>query len=201
LADFRNPVSLITKNALISRDIDVFQELAKYNCVSTCLSVTTLDDELGRTLEPRTSAPRARLKAIEELAKAGIPVSVNVAPIIPGLTDHELPNILKAAKEAGAQSAGYTLVRLPSTVLPVFDEWLTQHKPERREKILSHIRSIREGKLNDPNFGTRMHGKGAFAENVRQMFRVYKKRYGYTDSRGNLTTEHFRKVTNQLELF
>jgi len=132
LAEFRNPVSLITKNALITRDIDVFQELAKYDCVSTCLSVTTLNEELGRKLEPRTSAPRARLKAIEKLAKAGIPVAVNVAPVIPGLTDHEMPAILKAAHEAGASSAGFTPVRLPSTVQPVFVEWLEQHFPERK---------------------------------------------------------------------
>lgn len=200
-AEFRNPVSLISKNALIVRDIDVFKELAKYNCVSTCLSVTTLDEELGRGLEPRTSAPRARLKAIEELAKAGVPVAVNVAPVIPGLTDHELPAILKAAREAGATSAGFTPLRLPGTVKPVFLQWLEQHRPERKEKVLSHIRSLRGGSLNDAKFGSRMRGEGPIAENIRQMFKVYSKRYGFHDRMTSLTTEHFRRPTDQLSLF
>lgn len=198
LAEFRNPVSLITKNAWLTRDIDIFQELAQYNCVSTCLSVTTLNEDLGRTLEPRTSAPRARLQAIEELAKNGIPVSVNVAPVIPGLTDHEIPAILKAAKDAGAVSAGYTPLRLPGTVLPVFLEWLEQHRPERKEKVLSHIRSLRGGKMNDANFGSRMQGQGAIAENIRQMFSVYTKRYGFSNKRSSLSTENFRRVTDQM---
>lgn len=201
LAEFRNPVSLITKNALVTRDIDVFQELAKYDCVSTCLSVTTLNEELGRKLEPRTSAPKARLKAIEELAKAGIPVSVNVAPVIPGLTDHEMPAILKAAHEAGAQSAGFTPLRLPGTVQPVFLEWLEQHYPDRKEKVLSHIRSLRGGLINDANFGSRMRGQGAIAENIRQMFKVYSKRFGFDQRTWSLTTEHFRRPTDQLSLF
>jgi DNA repair photolyase len=201
LADFRNPVSLITKNALITRDIDLFQEMMKYDCISTCLSVTTLDEDLGRILEPRTSAPRARLKAIEELAKNGIRVSVNVAPVIPGLTDHEIPAILKATREAGAESAGYTALRLPTTVLPVFVEWLEQHRPERKEKVLSLIRSLRGGKLNDANFGSRMRGQGAIAENLKQMFRVYKKRFGFTERSWSLSTDHFRRSTDQLSLF
>lgn len=200
-AEFRNPVTLITKNALIVRDIDIFQELAKYNCVSTCISVTTLNSDLASALEPRTSAPRSRLRAIEELAKNGIPVAVNVAPVIPGLTDHEMPSILKAAKDAGAISAGYTMLRLPSTVSPVFVEWLEQHRPERKEKVLSHIRSLRGGKLNDPQFGSRMRGQGAIAENVRQMFHLYQRRYGFTDRNWSLTTEHFRRPTDQLSLF
>jgi DNA repair photolyase len=200
LADFRNPVSLITKNHLVTRDIDIFKELAEFGCVSIYISITTLDADLGGTLEPRTSRPLARLKTIEELAKAGIPVGVNVAPVIPGLTDHEMPKILKAAKEAGASSAGMTPLRLPGSVLPIFEEWLEQHRPERKAKVLSLIRSLRGGKLNDANFGSRMRGEGAIAENLQQMFQLYKKKFGLDQKRLKLTAENFVRPGDQLSL-
>lgn len=200
-AEFKNPVGLITKNALITRDIDIFKDLAAVGGVAIHISVTTLDADLGGQLEPRTSRPRARLKAIEELAKNGIPVGVNVAPVIPGLTDHEMPQILKAAHDAGATSAGFVPLRLPSTVLPIFEQWMDQHRPERKSKVFAHLRSLRGGKLNDANFGSRMRGEGAFAKNLQQMFSIYTKRYGYkNDGRFALSTEHFARPGDQLSL-
>ncbi|MBX3033344.1 MAG: PA0069 family radical SAM protein [Bdellovibrionaceae bacterium] len=198
LREFRNPAGIITKNQLITRDIDILQDMAKLNGIMVFLSVTTLDADLGGKLEPRTSRPQARLKAIEELARHGIPVGVNVAPVIPGLTDHELPSILKAAADAGARWAGYTPVRLPGAVLNVFTEWLDTHKPERKEKILSAIRDVRGGKLNDPRFGSRMRGEGAIAENLRQMFKIYTRRENLNREDLHLTTEHFSRPGDQL---
>lgn len=197
--DFRNPVSLITKNFLITHDLDLFHELARMNLTMIFISVTTLDEKLGGALEPRASRPQARLKAIELLAKAGVPVGVNVAPVIPGLTDHEMPNILHAAAGAGAVLAGYTPLRLPLAVEPLFVEWLGAHRPEKKEKVLSQIRSLRQGKLNDGNFGTRMRGSGAFAENLRQMFAIYCRKEGLNQSEIQLTTELFRRPTTQME--
>ena len=204
LTEFKNPVAVITKNHLVTRDIDLFSELAKIKAVVVFLSITSLDAGLARELEPRTSTPTARLKAIEALSQAGIPVGVNVAPVIPGLTDHEMPEILKAASEAGALFAGFTPVRLPLTVVPVFTEWLEKHRPLRKEKILELIRDLRGGKLNDPNFGSRMRGEGPVAENLRQMFKIYSKRYGLNQKKIELASEHFKRpeqVGDQLKFF
>lgn len=201
LAEFRNPVSMITKNRLVTRDIDVLQELNRYHAVLVFLSITTLDRELASVLEPRTSRPEARLNAIAQLSEAGIPVGVNAAPMIPGLNDHELPKILKAAAEAGARAAGYTPVRLPLTVLPVFTKWLETHRPLRKEKVLNHIRDLRGGKLNDPEFGSRMRGQGPFAEQLRQMFHLSCARYLLNVERIPLSTEHFRRAGPQLDFF
>ncbi|MCG8372408.1 MAG: PA0069 family radical SAM protein, partial [Balneolales bacterium] len=165
-AEFRNPVGMITKNYLITRDIDILQELAHYNCVSVTLSITTLDNKLTQIMEPRTSSPKRRLRAIEELAKAGIPVGVNVAPIIPGLTDHECVEILRAVTDAGATRAGYIILRLPYKVKDLFQEWLEQHFPERKQKVLNRILDIREGKLNNAEWGKRMRGEGNFAKQI-----------------------------------
>lgn len=199
--EFRNPVSLITKNALICRDIDIFSEMAKDKLVATCLSVTTLDADLGRKLEPRTSSPQARLRAIETLAKAGIPVSVNIAPVIPGLTDHELPHILEAAKNAGAQSAGFVAVRLPHSVSAIFEDWLQQHRPERKEKVLSAIRGMRGGKLYDSVWGDRMRGEGPQAENIKKMFDLFTKKLGMNERSYQLDASKFRVPTDQLGFF
>jgi DNA repair photolyase len=201
LAEFKNPATLITKNKLITRDIDVLKRLAEFSGVLVFLSVTTLDHDLCGELEPRTSRPSARLEAIEELAKAGIPVGVNVAPVIPGLTDHEMPAILKASAEAGATQAGYTPLRLPLSVSPLFEEWLTLHRPERKDKVLNFQRSLRGGKLNDSQFGSRMRGNGAFAENLKQMFRITCSKLGLNKDDVELSTSHFKRPTDQMSLF
>ena len=202
LAEFRNPVALITKNFLVTRDIDVLSELAKFNAVSVCLSVTTLDADLRRVMEPRTSPPATRLAAIRKLSEAGIPVSVNVAPIIPGLTDHEIPKILQAAREAGAVSAGFTVVRLPYAVAPLFEKWLGTHFPGRREKVLNRIKAVRGGKLYDAQWGKRFRGEGIFAEQIAMMFDVARRKAGFADDFPDLSTAAFRRPGGaQLSLF
>jgi len=165
-----HPVSLITKSALIERDIDLLAPMAKKNLVSTTLSVTTLDSGITRYMEPRTSAPARRLLAIERLAAAGIPVNVNVAPVIPFLTDSELESILEAAARAGASTAGYVLLRLPWEVKDLFKAWLEAHFPLKAAHVMSRIHEMRNGRDNDPHFGTRMTGQGLFAELLRQRF-------------------------------
>lgn len=194
LLDFRNPVGIITKNFLVTRDIDVLGELAKYQCASVCLSVTTLDNDLRKVMEPRTSPPQARLAAIRKLAEAKIPVSVNVAPVIPGLTDHEMPAILQAAREAGATSAGFTVVRLPYANAPLFEKWLETHFPDRKEKVLNRIKAMRGGKLYNSQWGTRMRGEGIFAEQIEQMFEVARRKAGFTERFKGLSTSSFRRV-------
>ena len=166
LAEFRNPVFIVTKNQLVTRDIDLLGELARHRAVGVLLSITTLDADLRKVMEPRTSPPAARLAAIRELAAARIPVGVNVAPIIPGLTDHEVPAILKAAAEAGATSAGYTVVRLPHAVAPLFEAWLETHFPNQKEKVLNRLRAMHDGKLYDSQWGKRFGGEGVFAEQI-----------------------------------
>jgi len=190
-AEFRNPVGIVTKNALVTRDIDVLRELAMFNAVAVYLSITTLDAELARNLEPRAATPQARLRAIRELAEAGIPVGVMVAPIIPGLTDHEAPSILKAAYEAGARSAGYVMLRLPFAVKDLFLAWLDQHYPHRKERVLNRLRELRDGKLNDPRFGSRMRGEGPWADLFSKMFKLHKRRLGYGEGRAGLSADHF----------
>ena len=172
LLEFRNPVSIITKNRLVTRDIDILKELARYQAVCVFVSVTTIDCHLSGRMEPRASRPLDRLCAVEQLAKAGIPVGVLVAPVIPALTDHEIPSIIFESAKRGAQWASYTILRLPFAVKELFEDWLYRHFPERRKKILSRIRSLRAGKLNDPNFHSRMRGHGPFAEQIENLFRV-----------------------------
>lgn len=204
LAEFRNPVGIITKNHLVTRDIDILRELASYDAASVMLSVTTLDNSLQHVMEPRTSIPARRLAAIEALATAGIPVGVMAAPVIPGLTDHELPRILTAAAEAGATRAGYVLLRLPHAVAPLFETWLGQHFPERKEKVLNRVREIRGGKLYDPRFRTRQRGEGVFADQVAQVFAVTCRRLGLNLERRDLSTAAFRRPPTpgaQLGLF
>jgi len=202
LLEFRNPVGIITKNFLITRDIDVLSELAKHDCVGVCVSITTLDTELRKVMEPRTSPPQARLNAIRKLSEAGIPVSVNVAPIIPGLTDHEMPSILKAAAEAGATSAGFTVVRLPHANAPLFEKWLETHFPDRKEKVLNRLKAMRGGKLYDAQWGKRMRGEGIFAEQIETMFDVARRKAGFKNGRRELSVTSFRRPNDkQLSLF
>jgi DNA repair photolyase len=191
LAEFRNPVNIVTKNNMVTRDVDLLGELAKYQAVSVCISLTTLDTGLRTVLEPRTSPPAARLAAIRQLADAGVPVGVLVAPIIPGLTDHEIPSLLSAAAEAGATFAGYEMLRLPYANKDLFERWLDQHFPEKQDKILSRIRAVRGGKLNDSRFGSRMRGEGIFADQVAQMFDVASRKAGLVCGSPGLSTEAF----------
>jgi DNA repair photolyase len=201
LAEFRNPVSIVTKNHLVTRDVDYLAELASHDAAAVSLSITTLESGLAQILEPRAATPCHRLDAIAKLRAAGVPVGVNIAPIIPGLNDHEIPKIAEAAAAAGAESACYTIIRLPLTVAPVFVAWLEDHFPDRKDKILGRIRSMRNGKLNTAEFGARMRGAGPFAEQISQLFHVSCRRSGLSRPRSELSTAAFRRVLpNQLEL-
>ena len=194
LAEFRNPVAVVTKNHLVTRDIDLLSELARHDAAVVAVSLTTLDDDLRRVMEPRTSRPARRLATIEALAGAGIPVGVMVAPVIPGLTDHELPALISAAGRAGAAFAAYVPVRLPYTVKPLFEEWPERHFPDRKAKVLNRIRSMRGGELNDPRFGSRMRGEGLFADHIAQMFSISCRRAGIAEGRfPKLSSAAFRK--------
>jgi DNA repair photolyase len=193
LAEFRNPVAIVTKNALVARDADVLGELAHDNAAAVFVSVTSLDADLARKLEPRASHPQARLNAIRTLAGTGIPVGVLVAPIIPALTDHELPAILDAAAQAGARYAGYTILRLPLAVGPLFEQWLIHHFPDRKDKVLNRVREIRGGRLNDSRFVSRMKGEGVFAEMIRELFRLASRKAGVTKRSPELSTAAFRR--------
>lgn len=202
LAEFRNPVVIVTKNQLVTRDIDILTELASVNAAAVCVSVTTLDAELARVMEPRTSTPENRLEAIASLAQAGVPVRVLAAPIIPGLTDHEIPSIIQAAARAGARHAGYVVVRLPHGVAELFENWLQEHFPDRKKKVLNRIREIRGGKLNDPNFGSRMRGEGVFAEQINSMYKLACRKYGIEPGLTELSITGFRRpATPQMSLF
>jgi DNA repair photolyase len=193
LAEFRNPVAIITKNALVTRDLDVLAELASHQSASVCLSITTLDPELRRVMEPRTSPAAARLTAIRQLAAAGIPVSVNVAPVIPGLNDHEIPAILQAAADAGATGAGFTMLRLPHANTELFVQWLATHYPHRKDKVLNQLRTMRDGKLYDSQWGSRMKGEGIFAEQIQRIFTVARRKAGIQNNQPPLSTAAFRR--------
>ena len=201
LAAFRNPVAIVTKNHLVTRDVDILKELAARDAAVVFISVTTLDGDLCGRMEPRTSQPHLRLDAVRALSQAGIPVGVLVAPVIPALTDHEMPAILAAAAEAGAGCAGYSLMRLPFGVKDLFEEWLEEHFPDRKEKVLNRIREIRGGKLNDAGFKTRMKGTGIFAEQVEALFHATCRKLGLTRRSWNLSTASFRIPSDQLSLF
>ncbi|MEX2175739.1 MAG: PA0069 family radical SAM protein [Pirellulaceae bacterium] len=204
LLEARQPIGIITKNSLILRDLDILAPLARLNLVSVALSVTTLDAELARTLEPRTATPAAKLRAIRELSAAGVPVRVMMAPIIPGLTDQEIPALLAAAKEAGALGAGYVMLRLPQNVAPVFTDWLARNRPLAAERVQSLIRAMRGGKLNDAQFGSRMRGQGAYADQVAQTFQVFARKLGLDRPWEPLDASQFRPPrppSGQLRLF
>ena len=192
LAEFRNPVCIITKNYLVTRDIDLLRDLATHKAVMVHLSINSLDRDLARRLEPRASQPAQRLEAVRALTSAGIPVGVLVAPVIPALNDHEMPDVLAAAKEAGAGWAGTEVLRLPLTVAPLFEQWLEREFPEKKEKVLGRIRAVRGGKLNDARFGSRMRGEGIFADQISQMFKVARRKAGLAEDAPELSTASFR---------
>jgi DNA repair photolyase len=206
LAEFRNPVGIITKNHLVTRDIDVLQELATHRAISVNISITTLDNELQRIMEPRTSIPKLRLAAVEKLAAAGVPVGIMVAPIVPAITDEEMGDILQAAHDAGAKWAGYVLLRLPHAVAPLFEDWLTHHFPDRKEKVLARVRSMRGGRLYDSTWGERGRGTGEMAEQIGALFRAARRKAGFTEeesARYELSVDAFRRppAGGQLALF
>jgi DNA repair photolyase len=201
-AEFRQPISIVTKNALVTRDLDILTELARHQCTAVYVSVTTLDTALAGQLEPRASRPAARLRAIRELSAAGIPVGVMVAPVIPGLTDHEMPAILAAAAEAGATSAGYIVVRLPHAVKEIFQQWLADHAPGKSARVLDRIRQMRGGELNVSEWGKRLKGEGLFADQLRDLFTATARRAGLNQDRHILSTASFRHPGGQqLDLF
>ena len=172
LAECRHPVSIVTKGVLIARDIDILADMARDRLATVAVSLTTLETETKRTLEPRAASPQARLKTMRLLTDAGIPLAVMVAPVIPAITDHEMESILEAAAAAGASRAAYVLLRLPYEVKDLFREWLKQHYPQRAEHVMSLVRDARNGRDNDPNFGSRMRGTGPYAELLRARFKV-----------------------------
>ena len=206
LAELGNPVHLITKNSLITRDIDVLQRLRDKSCVRAHISITSLDPELSRIMEPRAAQPARRLETIKRLVEAGIPVTVMAAPMIPGLNEHELPAIVQAAAAAGADHAGYILLRLPGAVQEIFVGWLEQNFPDRKEKILNKIRSLRNGKLNDSEFFTRFRGTGPLQAHLEQLYRIALKKAGLEERPAPLSLDNFcrpkkPRKDGQLELF
>jgi len=191
--DFMNPVGVITKSALVARDADLLAELAANRAAHVFLSITTLEDELAGRLEPRAARPPRRLQAIETLARAGVPVGVMVAPLIPGLNDAEIPAILAAAADAGARSASYVLLRLPRPVDALFADWIERHYPERRQRVLGRIRECRDGRMSDAAFGRRMRGQGVYAEHVAALFRQSARRLGLDNPLPALDVAAFRR--------
>jgi len=202
----RHPVTIVTKSALIIRDLDLLTDLAKDKLVSVMVSVTSLTNDIKRNLEPRTASPQARLRVIQQLSEAGVPAGVLVAPVIPAITDHEMEDIMAAAKEAGASRAGYVLLRLPHELKIIFRDWLAQHYPDRAKHVMSLINQSRGGKDYDSQFGTRMRGTGPYADLLRTRFELAKRKLGFAgaDERYELDTSLFRppiKATAQLSLF
>lgn len=190
----RNPVSIVTKSGLVRRDRDLLEEMAQLNLVNVAISLTSLDDSLAGKLEPRAARPSLRLRVIEELTGAGVPVSIFVAPLIPGLNDEEIPSILEAAAKRGAQHASYVLLRLPGPVKEIFVDWIEDHFPDRKSRILGRLRDLRKGKLNETTFGRRMRGEGEWAQVFRQLFRSARVDTGLDRGRPSLSTEHFRRL-------
>jgi DNA repair photolyase len=199
-AQYRHPVGMISKNSLVLRDLDLLKDLASDNLVHVYISITTLDEELRRKMEPRTASAIKRLKTVEELAKAGIPVGVMNAPVIPGLNHHEIPAILKAAADHGAMSAGMTVVRLNGSIGKIFEDWLRKNFPDRFDKVWNQICSLHGGNVNDSQFGRRMTGEGNFAEIIHQLFATSKKKYFAGRKMPPINVTAFRKGGN-LSLF
>lgn len=203
-AEARQPIGIITKNRLVTRDLDLLLPMAEQSLVHVSISITTLDEQLARRMEPRTSRPTARLEAIRKLTRAGVPTRVMVAPVIPGLNDSEIPQILKAASEAGAGAAGHVLLRLSGSVRPVFLDWLSRNEPTRASRVESAIRQTRGGKLNDTQFGRRMRGTGPRAEQIDHTFATFAKRYGLDRPLSPFDFSQFRPprtADGQLRLF
>ena len=200
LAEFEHPVGLLTRSALVQRDIDILGPMAAKGLVKTGVSITTLDRHLARLMEPRAATPGKRIETIRALSRAGIPVTIMSAPIIPGLTCHELESILEAAAEAGAERAGMTIIRLPYEIKTLFEEWLRTHRPERAERVLSLIRQCRDGKLNHAEFGLRMTGSGQYAQMIQDRFALAVERYGLEKPRRHLDVSRFRREPGQTDL-
>jgi len=203
LAGARNPVVVVTKSALVARDADLLGELARHDAALVLLSIAHLDGDLARRLEPRASHPRERLKAMRKLADAGVPVGILMAPVIPALTEPQIPALARAAAEAGARWARYTVLRLPGAVAGLFEDWLEEHFPDRKEKVLARIRELRGGRLNDPRFGHRFRAQGVFGEQISALFHASCRREGLqTEGHTNLSTRAFlRPGGHQMSLF
>jgi DNA repair photolyase len=203
LLEFRHPVGLITKNSLVLRDIDILKELAKHNLVNVAVSVTSLDESLRQKLEPRTATAKKRLEVIRQLHENNIPVFTMVAPVIPGLNDHEIPNIIEEVAKQGAYSAGYTIVRLNGAIQHLFEDWIRKCFPEKADKVLNRIRSCHAGKLNDSRFGVRMRGEGNVAKSIAEMFRIASAKHFKKDNKFSFNLKAFRRVKDksQLDLF
>jgi len=204
LLEAHQPLCMITKNALILRDLDLLVQLAEKNLVSVAISTTTLDAELARVLEPRTSSPAARFRTVRDLAAAGVPVRTMIAPVVPGLTDLEIPALLAAAKEAGAGGAGFVMLRLPFAVAPIFTAWLAEHRPLAAERVESLIRGMRGGRLYKSEFGSRMRGDGAYAEGIAKTFEVFVQKLGLNGPWPKLDCTQFRPpelTSGQMRLF
>lgn len=193
LAEFQHPFGIVTKSGLVTRDLDLLKPLAAEKLVKVALSVTSLDPKLARSMEPRAAAPAKRLAAIESLSRAGVRTVVMMGPIIPGLNDHEIEAILKAARNAGAEEAGYTMLRLPYEVKDLFKEWLIKEFPDRAAKVMSHVKDVRGGKENDPNFGTRMTGQGPLAWMIGRRFQLACQKLGLNAHRLKLRTDLFHR--------
>jgi DNA repair photolyase len=199
LAEFRNPVSVITKSALVMRDADLLAALAAHGAAHAFLSITSLDLDLARRMEPRAATPERRLEALAALAAAGVPVGVMIAPVIPGLNDHEIPAILERAAASGARSASWVMLRLASPLDQLFGDWLEKHFPDRAARVLGRIRECRSGKLNDTRFRIRQRGVGPYAEKIRSLFDLAARRRGLAQPLPPLNAAAFRRV-GQLEL-
>lgn len=200
--EFRNPVGIITKNALVLRDTDILQEMAKLQLVHVHVSITTLDESIRRKMEPRTATAAKRLEVVRKLSEAGVPTGIMAAPMIPFINSHELPAILKASAEAGALSAGYTMVRLNGAIGPIFTDWINRAFPDKAERVLNQIKAAHGGGLNDSRYGTRMRGEGSFAESIAKMFRTAYRKYFQDREAPPLRTDLFRvPPSGQLGLF
>jgi len=202
LADFRNPAGIVTKNPLVTRDIDVLAKLARYGAAMVYLSLTTQDENLRRKMEPRAPSVQKRVETIAELSEAGIPSGAILGPVIPGLNDSEIPELLRVAAAAGAKHASYILLRLPYGISDLFESWLQEHFPSKAGKVMHHIRDIRGGKTNDSNFRTRMRGEGPYAEQIASLFRLQCNKLGLNRERPTLSAASFRRPgPMQLNLF
>jgi len=199
LQEFSHPFGIVTKSASVLRDLDILTEMAKRGLVKVAVSLTTLDAKLARSMEPRASTPTKRLSALEILSKAGIPTVVMMGPIIPGLNDAEIENLLKAARNVGVKEAGYTMLRLPHEVKDIFKDWLEKEYPDRAAKVMSLVKSVRGGAENDPNFGTRMSGQGPYAWTIGRRFQLTAQRLGLNVNRTKLRTDLFQKPVQKGE--
>jgi len=200
--EFRNPVGVLTKNALVLRDLDIIKELASHKLIRVFTSITSLDEELRKVMEPRTATYKSRLKVLETLSKNGVPTGIMNAPLVPGLNDIHMPSVLKAASEAGAKWAGYTVVRLNGAIGGIFHDWLHKTFPDRAEKVWNLICACHDGQVNDSRWGTRTVGDGKFSELIRAQFQLYCRKYHLNEDHMEMNTNDFRRIKNgQLPLF